>query len=101
MPRKPRLPPIPEQDVPTFERKIDFLCRKHGLTAGKLGEFVGLRFETIPKLLSRARKERLKEHSVEFPGSADTYKQIALKCGVSVEWLLGMTDDPSPPPRKV
>jgi len=96
VPRKPRLPPIPEQDVRTFERKIDFLCRKHGLTPGKLGEFVGLRFETLPKLLARAREN----HKVEFPGSAETYKEIAEKCDVSVEWLLGMTDDPTPPPRK-
>lgn len=97
LPRKPRLPPIRRDQEPILEQKIDHLRRKHGVSTSVLSkDVVGLSPEAIPKLLIRAREPG----APKFPGSAQTYLEIALKCDVSTEWLYDLTDDPTPPKRK-
>ncbi|MEM7194250.1 MAG: helix-turn-helix transcriptional regulator [Pseudomonadota bacterium] len=72
-----------EQRVTTFRQRIEQVIRQSGLNHSRFAQSIGVDRSTLSQLLS--------EHTLRLP-RADTIAAIAEHYQVSVDWLLGLTE---------
>src|SRR2546425_5775031 len=74
----------------TLGQRLALIRGKRGLSQLDLAKLTGLKVQNISRLETESR-----EHV-----RSDTLIRLATALGVSADYLLGLTDDPSPRPRR-
>ncbi len=70
--------------------RIRQLRTQHGLSQGALGKVIGKDGQYVSKL----------ERGVLTSVTTDTLEDVAGALDCSADYVLGLTDDPQPPPRR-